>query len=296
LYNKDVLKSKGAIIMGIGGKGSGLGWLLYGLETEFDALKNVTKYPFRQALRKNYQKKYNEESLFSSFTHDMRDICFWSRHYQNLYWGAGNFLLLLTEAYRAKGKRVKFITTGQQHDTGRYFQHHLDLNMTKIDNDDSEMFESKIQTFLEEEHDVLSLNGSTKYSVTFYYNIIERLAHLEKDPNTIYLAYCLFVDKKQEKAMKLAKGNLPIRFIFPEPDLTFSLEKMNEQDLNILIPYYGEKNTLDSSHDLAVTMQAFAEIPRWVFEKDHFAYLHFIYRDKDRSGFHFMNNKEKKDS
>jgi hypothetical protein len=234
--------------------------------------------------------------LFSSFTSDTRDIRFWSEHYQNLYWGPGNFILSLVEAYRIQGKRVKFITTGQQHDTGRYFQHHLDLNMTKIDNDESETFESKIHTFLEEDHDVLSLNGSTKYSVTFYYNVMERLAQLEKDSNTIYLAYCLFVDKKQAKAMKLAKENLPIRFIFPEPDYTFSLEKMNEQDLNILIPYYGEKNTLDSSHDLSVTMQAFTEIPRWVFEKDHFSYLHFIFRDKERSGFYFMNNKEKKDS
>lgn len=288
--------------MGIGGKGSGLGWLLYGLETEAKELKNLAKFPFRQALRKNYQKKYNDETLFSSFTHDMRDIRFWSEHYQNMYWGSGNFILLLSEAYRTQGKQVKFITTGQQHEIGRYFQHNLDLNITKIDIEEPETIESKIQLFLEEDHDVLSLNasvyglGKSMSSTKFYYDIISKLVQLEKDSHTIYLFCCVYVDEKQEKAMKLAKGNLPIRFIFSKPDFTHQLENMNEQDLNILIPYYAEKSRFGNTRDLVVTMQAFTEIPQWVFEKDHFAYFHFIFRDKDRSGFYFMNSKEKKDS
>jgi hypothetical protein len=260
--------------------------LLEGIHTEIHNLKVELKEPRQLKLKEKYQKEHNNENLFSLFTEDNRDICIYSKNYHLMEIGNGLFLSHLRKSYQKKGKQVKFISFSRNHKLAGF----LNETTTNITVRHNENPEKLVQDFIEKNHNVLSVDLSSrlehKSCLSLISSILQQIGS-QRDENTIYLVCSLFLDEKEEKMLTQFSWQKCFRFCYFQSNDVNRIKKKQENELSILIPRYEDKH-IYKEEDLKNVKKLFPDIPAWVFKKPYYPYTHFIYQYDQQTGFYFM--------
>lgn len=263
-------------------------WLLFlgGMQTELYNAKQRMKRPFREYSRKQYQKRYNDENIFPSFIADNRDIVIHNRYYNHIYMGQGAFLYRLIQVYAEKGIRVKLVST--KPDVAHYFKKQYDYSHTEIHIEETKDYDEAFQSFVENDHDVLTLftpTQSKKNETEFLNQMFQKVIDMPKETDVIYLFCLLYI--WDEEPVQILQNQSQIRSI--HFDLN-DLKEVKKENLNIYIPNpFFDRHETDKEH----AKQLFSNVPSWVFEKNFSSYLHFAYKDDEYMGVYFMDRTEK---
>jgi len=260
--------------------------LLEGIHTEIHNLKVELKEPRQLKLKEKYIKEYNNENLFSLFAEDNRDIRIYSKNYHLMSIGNGLFLSHLRNAYQQNGTQVKFISFSRNHTLAGF----LNEPTTNINVRDKENSEPLVQDFIEKNHNVLSVDLSSrlehKSCSSLMSSILQQIGS-QHDENTVYLVCSLFLDEKEEKMLTQFSWQDCFRFCYFQSNDVNSIKEKQDHELTILIPRYEDKH-IYKENDLKTVKTLFPDIPAWVFKKPYFPYTHFVYQYDQQSGFYFM--------
>ena len=258
-----------------------LGYYLLGMAAEtVDSLRKTGNKSSKQ----KYIKKYQDDTLFSTFIANKKEIHIWKKRYYDMKKGQGAFLTQLIKAYQEKGIHAKLILVNSGKENSRYFEETHNLSTHVFDMQKKENITTSFYQFEQEKKDVfqVSLPTHSFASAEERREVLETLYLLlqaAEQEHTMYLL-CLVEGYQDEEIVLQDENHIRLVYVKPTPD--YDVKSLDSQHIHIHIPHTKEENYTDTSKSL------FVDVPSFAFYKDYEDYHHFIYYTKESSGVHFM--------
>lgn len=259
-----------------------LGYFLLGVAAEtVESLRKTGN----ESSKKKYMKKYQDDTLFSTFIANKNEIHIWKKKHYDMKKGQGAFLSTLLKTYQENGITAKLILVNSGKENSRYFEDAHNLSTRTFEMQGEESITTSFHHFEQEKKDVFQVSLPTDSSVSAEERreVLETLYLLlqtAEQEHTMYLV-CLVEGYQDEEIVLQDEDHIRLVYIKPTPD--YETESLDTRHIHIHIPHAKEENYTDTSKSL------FVNAPSFAFHKDYEDYHHFLYYTKEASGVHFMD-------
>lgn len=258
-----------------------LGYFLLGVAAEtVESLRKTGN----ESSKNKYMKKYQDDTLFSTFIANKKEIHIWKKHHHDMKKGQGAFLSQLMKTYQKNDIKTKLILVSSGKENSSYLEDTYNLSTHVFELKGEESITTSFHHFEQEKKDVFQVSLPTISSVSQEERreVLETLYLLlqsAEQEQTIYLL-CLVEGYQDEEILLQDENHIRLVYVKPTPD--YETDSLDSRHIHIHIPHAKEENYTDASKEL------FANVPSFAFHKDYEDYHHFVYYTKESSGVHFM--------